>query len=116
MSNQPGTSTKRVGRMERTKPRMAAKTETTDGYEDQSGPLSNQYGTSWIDQMGCVDDDGDGISNIPTTPEPYIATTNVEDWDGDGYLDHAADVSLNNDHSPLESTQWMDSDGDGFRR
>ena len=92
--------------MERTKPRMAAKTETTTDTKTNR-TLVNQYGTSWIDQMGCVDDDGDGISSIN---DPDIATTNVEDWDGDGYLDHAADVSLNNPPFPLESTQWMDSD------
>ena len=50
-------------------------------------------------------------SAIPTIQNP---TSNSEDWDGDGYLDHADDESFNNDHFPEESTQWLDSDGDGY--
>ena len=42
------------------------------------------------------------------------ATDNPEDWDNDGYLDHADNEDLNVDDFPEDSTQWEDSDGDGY--
>jgi hypothetical protein len=44
---------------------------------------------------------------------PNNATTDPEDWDGDGYTDHAADGN-NTDRFPENPTQWVDGDGDGF--
>ena len=111
--NQPGTSTMRAGQDGTNVTFFGCEDRDNDGYEDQSDPCPNQYGDSWVDRLGCIDDDGDGISNA-NDPEPYVATSNSEDWDGDGYLDHADDESFNNDHFPEESTQWLDSDGDGY--
>ena len=110
--NQPGTSIRSVNQNGTNETFYGCEDRDNDGYEDQTDPCPNQYGTSWVDRLACIDDDGDGISNNQD-PEPYFATTNIEDWDGDGYLDHAENESMNNDDFPYESTQWMDSDGDG---
>ncbi|MEC7704694.1 MAG: SBBP repeat-containing protein [Candidatus Thermoplasmatota archaeon] len=65
----------------------------------------NEYGTSVIDVYGCIDSDGDGVSDIndrfPNNPEIW------EDTDGDG-------VENVLDSFPFDPTQTTDSDGDGF--
>jgi hypothetical protein len=111
--NQPGTSSMRVGQDGTNVTFYGCEDRDNDGYDDQSDPCPNQYGRSWVDQVGCADDDGDGISDA-NDPEPSVATANSEDWDGDGYLDHADNESMNVDEFPHESTQWIDSDGDGY--
>ena len=111
--NQPGTSIRSVNQDGENESFYGCEDRDNDGYDDQTDPCPNQYGTSWVDRLACIDDDGDGISNAED-PEPFKATANIEDWDGDGYLDHADNESMNTDDFPYESTQWMDSDGDGY--
>ena len=84
-----------------------------DGYADIDDPCSLQYGSSWVDRFGCPDADEDGISDS-NDPYPNLATSDVEDWDDDGYLDHASNPTLNVDAFDDDSTQWNDSDGDGY--
>ena len=116
-----------------------------DGYGDNfSGndpdECPNEYGTSSIDRLGCVDSDGDGYSD-QSDPFPLDSTqwsnrdgdsldcggdnqsgnnpdifpddpTQCRDTDGDGFGDNSA--GNNGDAFKFEPTQWMDSDGDGF--
>ena len=69
-----------------------------DGYGDNSSDFIGgdackyDYGTSYIDRLGCQDSDGDGASD----------PTNF--WN----------ESLGADIWPDDPTQWADSDGDGF--
>jgi len=69
-----------------------------DGYGDNSSDFITgdackfDYGTSYRDRLGCTDTDGDGSSD----PTNY--------WNS----------SLGADLWPADSTQWADSDGDGF--
>ena len=110
-----------------------------DGYGDNpSGTNADDcplvFGNSTIDSLGCVDTDGDGYSDLiddfPTDPTRYL------DTDSDGYDDAEDDcptisgTSTNgslgcfdadqdswadlNDSFPLDSTQWNDTDSDGF--
>lgn len=116
-----------------------------DGYgENLTGnnpdECPNEYGTSSIDRLGCLDSDGDGYSN-QGDPFPNDATqwanrdgdslecggdnqsgnnpdifpddpTQCRDTDGDGYGDNSA--GNNGDAFKFEPTQWSDTDGDGF--
>jgi len=70
--------------------------EDEDGYGDnpdgqQADDCPELFGTSTLDKRGCIDSDGDGWSN------PI-----------EGQDDTKADLF------PDDSTQWRDSDGDGF--
>jgi len=85
----------------------------SDDYADASDPCPYQYGISWVDQLGCPDIDQDGISDS-NDPLPQTATGNVEDWDGDGVLDHNNTPANNLDAFPNNPTQWTDKDGDGY--
>jgi len=69
-----------------------------DGYDDAEDacPLTN--GNSTVDRLGCVDADGDGVSN------PTPAAENQSAW-------NASDGA---DAFPYDSTQTSDADGDGF--
>ena len=87
--------------------------EDGDGYSDYSDPCPYSFGNSWYDQLACPDSDQDGISNI-NDPYPNTATSNVEDWDDDGYTDHAFNQTLNVDIFDYDGTQWADSDGDSY--
>ena len=84
-----------------------------DGYANNIDNCPGISGTSTVDAYACPDDDGDGISNS-NDPYPYNATDDPEDWDNDGYLDNAENEDLNVDDFPEDSTQWLDSDGDGY--
>ena len=88
-----------------------------DGYGDESQGLdaddcTSEYGTSWIDSLGCEDSDGDGYSddgddcdNLPGWS--YIGSVGCPDSDGDG-------VSDIEDAFPDDSMETVDSDGDGI--
>ncbi len=84
-----------------------------DGYEDQTDMCPYSYGNSWVDVFACPDADQDGISDYDD-PYPQNATTNIEDWDGDGYIDHSDDYQNINDQFPYDRTQWNDTDYDGY--
>ena len=122
--------------------------QDADGYGDNAtGPEPDACpgvpGTSTIDRYGCVDSDGDGISDdndaFPSDPtrasdvdgDGYddledgcmlIAGNSTQDrlgctdTDGDGYSDGDAQWTLINgsDAFPNEATQHADQDGDGF--
>ena len=122
--------------------------QDADGYGDNAtGPEPDACpgvpGTSTIDRYGCVDTDGDGISDdndaFPSDPtrasdvdgDGYddledgcmlIAGNSTQDrlgctdTDGDGYSDGDAQWTLINgsDAFPNEATQHADQDGDGF--
>ena len=108
-----------------------------DGFGDY--PFGNfpdgcpeEFGTSLIDVYGCLDSDGDGVSDIndkfPNNPEiwydsdgdgiedgmdafPYNPTQSV-DSDGDGFGDNP--MGSNADRFVNDKTQWSDVDGDGY--
>jgi len=82
-----------------------------DGYWNNHDLCPFSYGNSWVDRFACPDSDQDGISDF-NDPVPDSATSNIDDWDGDGSPDHA--LSGNNDSFPTEPTQWADQDGDGW--
>ena len=63
-----------------------------DGTEDSSDDCAFTAGTSTIDRLGCVDNDGDGYSD-PTS-----------NWT----IANGADAFIN------EASQWRDQDGDGY--
>lgn len=74
-----------------------------DGWGDNdSDPISGDncpwdWGSSWRDRFGCLDSDGDGASNpsdIGTFLE-WNESRGADAWEND-------------------STQWVDTDGDGF--
>jgi hypothetical protein len=104
--------------------------DTTDPYDD----CIEVAGNSTIDQIGCPDSDGDGVSDdndsFPSDPNewndsdgdgigdnqddcPNIAgnstndTVGCRDTDGDGWSDDA-------DAFPTDPDEHQDSDGDGF--
>ena len=81
-----------------------------DGYGDEEygnggDSCPTIFGNSTIDRKGCIDSDGDGISDVndgfPDDPSRW------QDTDGDGYGDEE-------DAFPFDPTQHSDIDGDGF--
>ena len=74
-----------------------------DGYGDNYSHFESGdqciwiAGDSWRDRNGCLDSDGDGVSDPSNIG-------NKDEWN----VSHGADVWIN------DSTQWADSDGDGF--
>jgi len=110
-----------------------------DGYGDN--PTGSDadicpiiFGNSTIDRLGCVDTDGDGVSDL-NDDFPLDPTRNL-DTDSDGYADVEDDcfevpgTSTNgslgcfdadqdtwadvNDSFPLDISQWNDTDNDGY--
>ena len=115
-----------------------------DGYGDNPGGVNpdscpSVSGASFIDTFGCLDIDGDGVSNSGDAfPRD---STQTDDTDQDGYGDNSngtfGDVcpytygestrdrygcpdsdfdgwSDENDIFPQDSSQWGDWDGDGY--
>lgn len=106
--------------------------DNPNGTEADDCPIT--FGNSSIDRTGCVDTDGDGVSDLnddfPDDP------TRSLDSDTDGFDDseddcpNTAGTSLNgsigcfdadqdtwadqNDSFPMNPTQWNDTDGDGY--
>ena len=93
-----------------------------DGFGDnqlgnQADDCTDQYGTSTIDRLGCLDTDGDGYSDI--NDDFVDDNTQWSDSDLDGYGDNPN--GYNADECPLEygnSTNGLigckDNDGDGW--
>ena len=88
-----------------------------DGFGDNAtGPQPDACpgvpGTSTIDRHGCVDSDGDGISDendaFPSDP------TRASDVDGDGYDDLEDGCMLIAGNSTLDRLGCIDTDGDGY--
>ena len=91
--------------------------QDADGFGDNAtGPQPDACpgvaGTSTIDRYGCVDSDGDGISDendaFPSDP------TRASDVDGDGYDDLEDKCMLTAGTSSLDRLGCTDSDGDGY--
>lgn len=116
-----------------------------DGYGDNPGGVNpdscpSVSGTSYIDMFGCLDIDGDGVSNSGDAFPRDSSQT--EDTDQDGYGDNSSGnlsdscptvygtSTKNNtlgcsdadddgwanfdDKFPEDSSQWADTDNDGF--
>ena len=111
-----------------------------DQFADDADSCPIEWGNSSWDREGCPDDDGDGVSNLGDE-FPRDATQQF-DADQDGYGDNAlgtrgddcpttyGESRRNNvwgcvdtdydgwddgsDAFPYQSSQWNDSDGDGF--
>jgi len=88
-----------------------------DGYGDNAtGPQPDACpgvpGNSTIDRYGCIDSDGDGMSNesdaFPDDP------TRTQDTDGDGFDDLEDDCIELPGNSTEDRTACPDSDGDGY--
>ena len=91
--------------------------QDADGYGDNAtGPQPDSCpgvpGTSTVDRYGCVDGDGDGISDendaFPTD------ATRSSDTDGDGFDDLEDGCMLNAGNSTIDRFGCTDSDGDGY--
>ncbi len=87
-----------------------------DGYGDNASGLQpdacpGESGTSTVDRYGCVDDDGDGYSNLsdafPNDP------TRWGDTDGDGFDDAEDACPLTYGNSSADRLGCLDTDGDG---
>ena len=87
-----------------------------DGYGDNASGLQPDacpglLGNSTIDRYGCVDTDGDGVSNL-TDAFPFDPTRSG-DMDMDGF-DNAEDRCPNvSGNSTVDRLGCLDSDGDG---
>ena len=112
----------------------------SDGYYDNANPATNWddcpgvWGNSTVDLQGCIDTDGDGVSDT-NDPWPTDPTRSI-DTDGDGFADNEDDCpnfpgnstwilqgcldadgdgrTVEYDVFPSDGTQWNDTDGDGF--
>jgi len=91
--------------------------QDADGYGDNAtGPQPDACpgiaGNSTIDRYGCVDDDGDGMSNesdaFPNDP------TRSQDSDGDGFDDLEDDCINAAGNSTMDRNACPDTDGDGY--
>jgi len=77
-----------------------------DGYGDNSDDCPSLAGGSYIDLVGCLDEDGDGYSGFG---DAFPFDSNEwEDSDGDGYGDN------DDDEFPSDPNEWMDTDADGY--
>jgi len=88
-----------------------------DGYGDNAtGPQPDACpgipGNSTIDRYGCVDNDGDGMSNesdaFPDDP------TRSQDTDGDGFDDMEDDCINTAGNSTVDRNACPDTDADGY--
>jgi len=91
--------------------------QDADGFGDNAtGPQPDACpgiaGNSTIDRYGCVDDDGDGMSNesdaFPNDP------TRTQDTDGDGFDDLEDDCINAIGNSTVDRNACPDTDGDGY--
>ena len=106
-----------------------------DGYGDNSAGFepdacTSSAGSSSADRFGCTDSDGDGYSDgdsswttangadaCPSTSGPSSQDrSGCADLDGDGYSDPDGSWGTTNgaDAFPADSTQWVDTDNDGY--
>ena len=88
-----------------------------DGYGDNATGIEadscpGEAGTSTVDRFGCLDDDGDGISNLndafPDDP------TRSQDSDGDGFDDLEDNCISVAGNSTEDRTGCPDTDDDGY--
>ena len=107
------------------------KDQDGDGWGDNSSDLVQgdnckfDWGASWRDRNGCLDSDLDGSSDpgnyagVPWTVEdgadvwPFDSTQWV-DTDGDGYGDNSSQDATNPDSYPDNIAAAEDNDSDGY--
>ena len=53
----------------------------SDGIGDNSDDCIGTYGTSTVDRIGCLDQDGDGVSDLNDI-EPYNSDVGLDEYDG----------------------------------
>ena len=98
-----------------------------DGYGDNSSDFIGgdackfDYGTSFIDRLGCQDSDGDGASDPTSLWNESLGAdiwpddaTQWADSDGDGYGDNSSENATSPDSFPNNIAAANDSDGDGY--
>ena len=95
-----------------------------DGYSDPDGSWTAANGADAFpsDASRWADADGDGVDDAVDDSCPNVAGTSSEDRlgcpdsDGDGYSDSDSTWGFNNgaDVFPNDSTQWNDTDSDGY--
>jgi len=85
-----------------------------------------EWGSSWRDRFGCLDSDGDGASNPSAIGEflEYNASHGADAWendstqwvdsDGDGYGDNSSEGAVNPDYFPNNIAATNDLDLDGY--
>ena len=85
-----------------------------DGFDDAADDCSKEAGSSTLGTyQGCVDSDDDGWADLEDTcPNEFgnssmAGTLACPDSDGDGWANFEDDL-------PNDSTQWVDTDGDGY--
>jgi hypothetical protein len=84
----------------------------SDGYGDNSDDCDEVAGTSTIDSVGCLDNDGDGWSN---SNDSFIDDDSEwNDTDGDGVGDNSDDCDEVAGNSTTDSVGCLDNDGDGW--
>ena len=98
-----------------------------DGYGDNSSDVLTgdackfEFGTSYLDRLGCLDSDGDGASDPSAFwNESFGADlwpndpTQWADSDGDGFGDNSSQDATNPDFFPNNIAATNDSDNDGY--
>tara|TARA_B100000614_G_C14514731_1_gene480050 strand:+ start:31 stop:1365 length:1335 start_codon:yes stop_codon:yes gene_type:complete len=87
-----------------TRDRLGCLDNDGDGWSDLRDDCPDVWGNSTFDRQGCADSDGDTFSDeVDEFPND---PTEIRDRDGDGVGDNA-------DYFPNNVLEWMDSDGDG---
>ncbi|NCG42734.1 MAG: hypothetical protein GWO84_04265, partial [Euryarchaeota archaeon] len=103
-----------------------------DGWGDNdSDPIAGDncpwdWGSSWRDRFGCLDSDGDGASN-PSDLGTFLEwnesrgadawendSTQWNDSDGDGFGDNSSEGAVNPDYFPNNIAAANDSDLDNY--
>jgi len=87
-----------------------------DKIPDKFDDCQNTAGYSYLDRIGCIDSEEDGISDLN---DPYVYDYAYDagggDWDDDGVKDLRPSFNLTgSDVFPNDWTQWADSDNDGY--
>lgn len=77
----------------------------SDGFGDNSDDCPHTHGESNVDRVGCIDQDGDGVSDL--NDDFWRDPNETTDSDGDGIGD-------NTDIFPSDANEWIDSDFDGY--
>ena len=102
-----------------------------DGFGDNKSGLEGDecpwdYGVSFRDRRGCIDSDGDGSSDPEPNgfPFPWLVEDGADMWpndstqwsdsDGDGFGDNSSDGATNPDKFPTNIAAAVDDDNDGY--
>ena len=79
----------------------------SDGVGDNSDYCIGTYGTSTVDRIGCLDQDGDGVSDLNDL-DPYNAEIGLDEYDGPRLdVDEEKETNLSTDQTDMAS----ESDG-----